>query len=137
VTESRLNVEAVRAVLLRTNGNFAAAGRRFGVNRSTVLRFVRKHAELQATVADCRETRLDVAESLLDRAVLAGQPWAIAMVLRTLGRSRGYVTNVSVDVREIDSMIESELEKLADARAAQAARQRNGTGETNHVNGNV
>ena len=90
MTASRLDAKAVQAKLKELNGNMAAVGRHFGVDRSTVLRFCANRPKLQQVMVDCRESRIDVAESALDRAVLNGEGWAIGLTLKTLGKGRGY-----------------------------------------------
>ncbi len=42
-------------------------------------------------VEEFRERRVDRAEYKLDDALEDGQPWAIALVLKTIGKDRGYV----------------------------------------------
>jgi hypothetical protein len=122
MSESKLKVEAVDAKLREVNGNLAVVGRHFGVNRSTVWRFVRKHPSLQAVMLDCREERIDLAESALDRAVQNGEGWAISLTLKTIGKSRGYVERTQVDVRETDAEIDRCIEQELAALAALAAR---------------
>ncbi|HJZ57162.1 MAG TPA: hypothetical protein VKE74_19485 [Gemmataceae bacterium] len=87
----RLSVPGLLDAIPRFRGNLAAVARSFGVTRTAVWKFVQRYPELQEVAHDARETRLDNAESSLDRAILAGEPWAIQMVLKTLGKDRGYV----------------------------------------------
>jgi hypothetical protein len=47
-------------------------------------------AELEAMSPEAREELLNRCENTLREAVLAGQPWAVMFVLKTLGRDRGY-----------------------------------------------
>ena len=86
-----LTVKALEAKLRELNGNMAAAGRHFGVTRSAVCHFIERHPTLRQVLTDCRESRIDVAESALDRAVLNGEGWAIGLTLKTIGKGRGYV----------------------------------------------
>lgn len=86
-----LSVAALREAIPKYAGNLAAVARSFGVTRGSVWGYVEAHDELKAVVKDARETRLDNAESSLDRAVLAGEGWAVTLILKTLGKDRGYV----------------------------------------------
>ena len=83
---TRLRAKDVEAQLLATNGNMAAVGRALGVRRNTVFGFVARRPELRKLVEQCRETRVDLAESALDRAVARDEPWAVSLVLKTLGK---------------------------------------------------
>ena len=40
---------------------------------------------------ECRGELVDYGELALRRAVVDGEPWAVGLVLKTLGRDRGYV----------------------------------------------
>ena len=88
--KSRLREAVVVAKLTESKGNVSAAARALGVPRSTLASFIEMHPGLGAVVSDARETIVDVAESQIYKAVLEGQPWAVALVLRTIGRRRGY-----------------------------------------------
>ena len=46
-----------------------------------------------------REAMLDVGELALLKAVQAGEGWAVCFLLKTQGKSRGYVERQDVDVR--------------------------------------
>src|SRR5262245_6004444 len=87
----RLSVEGVAEAIERYFGNLASVARAFGVSRMAVWSFVERRPELQEILRDARETLLDNAESALDRAIVRGEPWAIKLILKTLGKSRGYV----------------------------------------------
>ena len=39
---------------------------------------------------------MDISEQKLRAAVLNGEPWAIALVLKTLGKKRGYVERTEI-----------------------------------------
>jgi hypothetical protein len=116
-----LNIKAVQAKLLELGGNVAATGRHFGVKRQSMWDYVQRHPTLKQTCLDCREERVDLAESALDAAVGRGEGWAISLTLKTIGKGRGYVEKTEVDIRDLDRLIEEELAKLADARRRQAA----------------
>ncbi len=87
----KLKAEAVEAKLREFNGNMSAVGRALGVTRQAIFHFCLKRPKLQQVMLDCRETRVDTAESALDRAVLNGEGWSISLTLKTIGKNRGYV----------------------------------------------
>ena len=45
---------------------------------------------------NARGELIDISEQKLRAAVMNGEPWAVAMVLKTLGKSRGYVERQEV-----------------------------------------
>ncbi|HJZ59264.1 MAG TPA: hypothetical protein VKE74_30245 [Gemmataceae bacterium] len=86
----RLSPDRVAEAIGQYHGNLAAVARSFGVSRAAVGDYVARRPELQAILYDAREERLDNAESSLDRAILRGEGWAVTLLLRTLGKNRGY-----------------------------------------------
>ncbi|HJZ54253.1 MAG TPA: hypothetical protein VKE74_04815 [Gemmataceae bacterium] len=72
----------------RYHGNLAAVARSFKVSRAAVGEYIARRPELQAI--------LDNAESSLDRAILRGEGWAITLILKTLGKNRGYVERTEI-----------------------------------------
>src|SRR5262245_24134441 len=112
------------AALAATRGMVYLAARRLGCKADTIYRRARASPE----VADClrcqRGEFVDTAELRLYDAVLEGRPWAVAMVLKTLGKDRGYVeraeTKDGTD-EDVNAAIERELARLAALRQAAAA----------------
>src|SRR5262245_62874788 len=72
----RLSPDRVAEAIEHYHGNLAAVARSFGVTRAAVGDYVARRPELQVILYDARETRLDNAESSLDRAILRGEGWA-------------------------------------------------------------
>lgn len=62
------------------------------VSRQTVYAYAQRWPEVQAALADKRSELVDLAERALRQALVTGQPWAVSMVLRTLGKDQGYST---------------------------------------------
>lgn len=93
-----LTAELVEVKLREFNGNMAAVGRHFGVTRQAVWDFCRKRKALAAVAADCRETMKDHAESALQRAVIAGEAWAVCFYLKCQAKDRGYVEKSEIEV---------------------------------------
>ncbi len=86
-----LTVKAVEEQLREYKGNMAAVARVLGVTRQSVFDYCKKRPTLQSVMLDCREIRVDNAESGLDKAVDNGEAWAISLTLKTIGKSRGYI----------------------------------------------
>ena len=82
------------AALEETKGMTYLAAKRLGCSHVTVTRYCHKHPAVQAAKDAERGVMIDEAELRLWAAVQAGQPWAIAFCLKTLGRNRGYIERV-------------------------------------------
>ena len=80
----------IAQVLLRTDGFIAAAAASLRLSRTAVYDYLKRYPTLKSVLADARENSLDVAESLLMKAVRAENLTAIIFFLKTQGKSRGY-----------------------------------------------
>jgi calcineurin-like phosphoesterase len=85
ITEKKLTVAIEEA-----RGNLTGAARRLGVSRQAVHDAVKKYG-LDQLVLGARAYRVEKAEDVLDRAVEARQPWAVALTLKCLGKHLGYI----------------------------------------------
>lgn len=86
-----LTVANVMEALQAQDGNLSAAAKSLGVGRSSLYRFIENRPELQQVLADAREASIDLAENALRKAVERGEGWATCFLLKTIGRSRGYI----------------------------------------------
>ena len=68
----------------------AGAALALGCAPETIRAYARRHPTVATALDGERDNLLDYAEMGLKRAVLAGEAWAIAFALRTIGKSRGY-----------------------------------------------
>lgn len=84
-------VEQIKAALHKSQGLISLAAEALGANYTTIYRRVKKSKELREIISGYRLRRVDRAEIGLDAALARGEPWAIALVLKTLGKNRGYV----------------------------------------------
>ena len=113
----KLTVEDVEKNLRQYNGNYAAVGRALGVTRQAVCMFAKRHKRLQEVAADCREIFVDNVESAIYSEALKGNVTAQIFILKTLGKSRGYVERQEVASMNInidwDSLTDTELEQIA------------------------
>ncbi|MGH2359356.1 MAG: helix-turn-helix domain-containing protein [bacterium] len=85
--------------LTKSRGRIAVAARMLGCSRQTIYDSMKRHAEIKEVIDGERELFVDTAELKLMEAVQKGQPWAIMLVLKTLGRDRGYVERQEHDHR--------------------------------------
>lgn len=94
-------IEAIR----KTRGLLYLASNVLGVNHVTLSSLIEKDPELAEIWKEEKGKTLDRAEAKLMQAVDKGEQWAITMILRTLGRERGYVER-----QEVASMSHVKLE---------------------------
>ena len=53
-------------------------------------------AFVKQVIDDSRDELVDIAELALRSSVTSQEPWAVALVLKTLGKNRGYVERQEV-----------------------------------------
>jgi len=99
-TPPKLTAEAVTAAIRDMNGNISAVARRLGVCRQTVYNYIERHPSVKDVLAESRETMLDNAESVLYKAVLNGEAWAVCFFLKCQGKSRGYIERQETVAKE-------------------------------------
>ena len=95
----RLTAPTLLEQIKRLQGNISAIARAFGVDRSAVIKYIKKRPELETALKDCREALVDNAESALGVSVAAREPWAVCFTLKCLGKDRGYVERQEIDNR--------------------------------------
>ena len=91
VTNTRM-LEAVK----KNGGAVYLAARELGCAPNTIYNRMEKTPALKQAVEDARGEVVDYAEQKLRLAILNGEPWAIAMALKTIGKHRGYVERQEV-----------------------------------------
>ena len=72
------------------------ASRKLGCDPHTIYERAKRSPEVAACIASQRGEVVDTGEMRLFEAVDRGEPWAVGMVLKTLGRDRGYGDTVKV-----------------------------------------
>jgi len=93
--EKYTNSQIVNAIKT-TNGMVYLAARQLGCNPQTIYNRMAKSETIRQAVDDSRGELIDISEQKLRIAVLNGEPWAVAMVLKTIGKHRGYVERQEV-----------------------------------------
>ena len=85
-------IDAVNSV----NGMVYLAARKLGCNPQTIYNRMAKSTAIREAVDNARGELIDISEQKLRAAVMNGEPWAVAMVLKTIGKHRGYVERQEV-----------------------------------------
>jgi hypothetical protein len=87
---SKYSVSTVIEALREHHGLLTLAADALGCSRQTVYNYVERHPLVAEALIEERERFVDLAEQGLYEHLQERSPWAIGLVLRTLGRSRGY-----------------------------------------------
>ena len=87
----KYKINDIIAALESVNGMIYLAARKLGCAPNTIYNRMAKSDAIRAAVEDSRGELIDISEQKLRQAVLNGEPWAVALVLKTLGKKRGYV----------------------------------------------
>jgi transposase-like protein len=92
MTETRqYTTDEIIKALRETNGLVSLAARKLGCSSNTIYSRAKKVQSVQQAILDAREGLIDIAELKLREAVLGGEPYAVSLVLKTIGKNRGYV----------------------------------------------
>ena len=86
----KIPTDKIVTALESTNGLVSLAARKLGCSPQAIYYRSKGTHSIAETIQNSREELVDQAELALRAAVLDREPWAIALVLKTLGRNRGY-----------------------------------------------
>ena len=95
-SKERIKTQRIIDCLKETNGLISLAAKRVPCSMTTIYTRARNVAAVQRVIDECRGELVDLGELALRRAVVNGEPWAVALVLKTLGKGRGYVERQEV-----------------------------------------
>jgi hypothetical protein len=84
------SLKRVIAALRTHHGLLSLAAEALGCSRSTLYNYIDRYPEVAAVVEEEREHLVDMAEDALYYHLQEKAPWAVSLVLKTLGRARGY-----------------------------------------------
>lgn len=87
------------------------AAQLLGVQPRTIYNYRDRHPRVQEALQEERHKFVDTAELALYNAVVRGEAWAVSLVVKTLGRDRGYVEQFHVDQNQLQ-LIPMALEAL-------------------------
>jgi len=96
--KTRVKRADIVAALKACGGGVYLAARQLNCAPGTLYKRMAKDEKLRAIVADIRGEMVDIAESSLKRAVIAGDAWAVCFTLKCLAKDRGYIERQEVEV---------------------------------------
>ncbi len=80
-------IEAIRSA----KGMVYVAARQLNCSPNTIYNYASRYPTVQEAIDNERGLLVDTAELALWKALQAGEGWAISLVLKTLGKARGYI----------------------------------------------
>lgn len=96
-SKERVPTQRIIDCLKETNGLISLAAKRVPCSMTTIYTRARNVAAVQRVIDECRGELVDLGELALRRAVVNGEPWAVSLVLKTLGKDRGYSEKVETE----------------------------------------
>ena len=93
----RVSNKAIIDAMLKTNGGLYLAAKMLQIAPQTIYNRMAKYPQIRQILDDARGETVDIAEQKLRQAILNGEPWAIALELKTQGKSRGYVEKQEIE----------------------------------------
>ena len=100
----RYTPEQVIEALQYTRGMQYLAARKLGCSHETLRNYLNRYPQIQAAMELERGEMVDLAELKLWEALEKGQPWAIALCLRTVGKERGYIERSEMTGKDGESI---------------------------------
>lgn len=104
--------------LKEAKGMVYIAARKLKCAPNTVYSYARRYSTVQDAINEERGHFVDTCELALNRAVLAGEGWAVCFALKTLGKERGYVERHQLEHSgkiDVTKLSEEELEAIVDS----------------------
>lgn len=86
-----IKTELIIQALKETHGMVSLAAERVGCAPKTIYARIKSVAAVREVLDTERSKMVDIAEMKLYSAIMTGESWAIALVLKTIGKDRGYV----------------------------------------------
>lgn len=115
----KIPFDKVANVYAKKAGNISATCTSLGIDRNTFTSWRLKYKKLDELLNEIEESLIDFSESKLLEQIQDGNLTAIIFHLKTKGKNRGYVENVSLNASvEADAKVvfpkltEADIEKL-------------------------
>jgi hypothetical protein len=109
---TRLNKNVISKSIKGSYGNVTAIARKLHCERKTVYEWLEREPELKSQLDFEREELIDFAEIKLIERLKAGSESMISLILKTLGKNRGYYEAMP---KSLDEDKIRELKKIFDA----------------------
>lgn len=87
--------------------NIAHTCKAMMISRGTYYLWIEKDPEFRTAVDECRESMIDDAETMLQKKIADGDTAATIFMLKTRGKSRGYVEKYELEHGGSDAFLEA------------------------------
>lgn len=112
--------EDIITALEKTHGMVFLAAKELGCSAMTIYRRAEAVKAVRDTIDAQRGKMLDAAELKLETAIMNGEPWAITLALKTIGKHRGYVDRQEVTGADGGSLVIEFVTKPNDSTLPEA-----------------
>jgi hypothetical protein len=122
MNKEKYTKKEIIAALIETKGMVYVAARKIGCAANTIYNFAEKYPEVKQAMKQERGLMVDMAELHLHKAVTKGEPWAVSLTLKTIGKDRGYTERqeftgadggaINISVSDIKNLSDDELRAL-------------------------
>jgi hypothetical protein len=113
MTKHRYTDKQILNAIEKSSGLIYLAAKNLGCTPNTIHVRANKNPKIKEMIDIERGRILDYTEAKLIEAVQAGEAWAICFLLKTQGRSRGYVERQEIKA-EAKIAITSNVEEITD-----------------------
>jgi len=110
------SIQKIIATLLKTGGMKTRAAKILACDVGTITNRMKEFPEVAVAIEEAQESRLDEAETMLDRNIAKGEQRAIEFFLSKKGRGRGYGTDSKDDEPDLQTVVELFQRSLEEAK---------------------
>jgi hypothetical protein len=120
--EKTWTTEEMISVVKKNFGLVYRSAEELGCSHTAIYRRAADCPELKEAIETARDILIDDGEFALASAIREGRPWAVQFVLKTIGKSRGYVErheHTGADGRPVlgaNMLTDAELERIVGAK---------------------
>lgn len=90
MNKDRYTKKEIIAALVASKGMVYVAARKLNCVAQTIYNYAEKYPEVKQVMQQERGLMVDIAEIALYKALQNGEPWAVSLTLKTIGKDRGY-----------------------------------------------
>lgn len=95
--KQRITNDKIIDALKKSSGLVTVAAKRMSCSPQTIYSRIKAFPALQVVIDENRNELVDLAEQKLKQLVKKGEFQAISLVLKTLGKHRGYIERTEID----------------------------------------
>ena len=93
-TRTNYTEDEIIEAIVQANGLIMVAARNLHLTKDAIYKRAKNSQRVRDAIRLAREELIDLAESALRLSILKGEPWAVSLALKTIGKERGYVERV-------------------------------------------